>query len=168
MSTVHSEDTARPIVPEMQDHFWTRLTRRESALAWLFLAPGLLILIVFMAYPFGYGVYISMTDAMVGFAGTSFIWYDNYFGRVVLELVRGTAGDLDVVEVVQQVEVAFSLLGAKHNPEWGHLFVFLLKYDSRVETARCGQTANPLARSMPGPIYVRCHAGPRAFARGPA
>lgn len=78
MSTVHTEDTARPIVPEVRDHFWTRLTRRESALAWIFLLPGLLILIVFMAYPFGYGVYISMTDAMVGFAGTSFIWFENY------------------------------------------------------------------------------------------
>lgn len=78
MSTAQTEDTARPIVPEVRDNFWTRLTRRESSLAWLFLAPALIILIVFMAYPFGYGIYISLTDALVGFSGTSFIWFDNY------------------------------------------------------------------------------------------
>jgi multiple sugar transport system permease protein len=31
-----------------------------------------------MAYPFGYGIYISMTDAMVGFAGSNFVWFENY------------------------------------------------------------------------------------------
>ncbi len=73
----------RPVIPDVEDGLLTRLWRRESSLAWLFLAPGLLILFMFMAYPFLYGIYISMTDAMVGFAGTSFIWFDNY--RLLLE-----------------------------------------------------------------------------------
>ena len=51
---------------------------REGTLAWLFLLPGVLILLIFMAYPFGYGIYISMTDAFVGFSGTKFIWFENY------------------------------------------------------------------------------------------
>lgn len=55
-----------------------RISQRESTLAWLFLLPGVLILIIFMAYPFGYGIYISMTDALVGFPGYSFIWFENY------------------------------------------------------------------------------------------
>lgn len=55
-----------------------RLTRQESTLAWLFLVPGVLILLIFMAYPFGYGIYISMTDAFVGFPGEQIIWLENY------------------------------------------------------------------------------------------
>jgi multiple sugar transport system permease protein len=47
-------------------------------MAWLFLFPGLLILLVFMGYPFIYGIYISMTDAFVGFSEKSFIWFENY------------------------------------------------------------------------------------------
>lgn len=67
---------------------------RESRLAWLFLVPGLLILIVFMAYPFVYGVYISMTDAFVGFPGEQFIGLENYRrlldDPVFLKTVRNT------------------------------------------------------------------------------
>lgn len=78
MVSVSTEQAQAPIVPDATDGFFTRLARRESTLAWLFLLPGLLILLVFMAYPFGYGLYISLTDALVGFAGTSFIWFENY------------------------------------------------------------------------------------------
>ncbi len=79
MSTLQeTRPTERVIVPEVQEGFWTRFQRRESSLAWLFLAPGLLILILFIAYPFGYGIYISMTDAFVGFAERNFIWLENY------------------------------------------------------------------------------------------
>jgi multiple sugar transport system permease protein len=70
--------TERVSVPEVNEGLLTRLSRRESSLAWLFLAPGLLILIIFMAYPFAYGVYISMTDAFVGFAERNVIWLENY------------------------------------------------------------------------------------------
>lgn len=55
-----------------------RLSQREATLAWLFLLPGVLILIIFMAYPFGYGIYISLTDAFVGFPGEKIIWFENY------------------------------------------------------------------------------------------
>lgn len=79
MSTLQeTRSTERPTVPDTHDNLWTRVSRRESSLAWLFLAPGMLILIIFMAYPFGYGVYISMTDKFVGFTDYSFIWLENY------------------------------------------------------------------------------------------
>ncbi len=78
MSSITREQPGRPVVPDIKESLFVRLWRRESSLAWVFLAPAMLILVVFMAYPFGYGIYISMTDAMVGFAGSSFVWFENY------------------------------------------------------------------------------------------
>lgn len=67
---------------------------RESRLAWLFMIPGLLILFIFMGYPFVYGIYISMTDAFVGFPGEQFIGTENYQrlldDPVFLKTVRNT------------------------------------------------------------------------------
>lgn len=60
------------------DPLWKRFHQRESTLAWLFLLPGLLVLAIFMAYPFAFGVYISLTDAFVGFAGEQYIGLENY------------------------------------------------------------------------------------------
>lgn len=78
MSLLTTERSDRPVIPEVHESFWTKMVRKESSLAWLFLTPGLIILIVFMAYPFAYGIYISMTDAFVGFAERNFIWLENY------------------------------------------------------------------------------------------
>lgn len=78
MSSLTTERSDRPVIPEVHESFWTKMVRKESSLAWLFLTPGLIILIVFMAYPFAYGIYISMTDAFVGFAERNFIWLENY------------------------------------------------------------------------------------------
>jgi multiple sugar transport system permease protein len=73
-----TEETGRPVIPDTRENVFRRISRTEGALAWLFLLPGLIILTVFMAYPFAYGIYISMTDAFVGFAEKNFIWFDNY------------------------------------------------------------------------------------------
>jgi multiple sugar transport system permease protein len=78
MSSIPTQRTAPPAVPTARDPFLTRLGRRESTLAWLFLLPGLLILFIFMAYPFGCGIYISLTDAFVGLSGERIIWFENY------------------------------------------------------------------------------------------
>jgi multiple sugar transport system permease protein len=78
MRSIPTQRAAPPAVPRVRDSFLTRLGRREATLAWLFLLPGLLILIIFMAYPFGYGIYISLTDAFVGFPGEKVIWFENY------------------------------------------------------------------------------------------
>lgn len=71
-----------------------RIYQGEAALAWLFLLPGVLILLIFLAYPFGYGIYISMTDAFVGFPGEQVIWLENYRrlldDPVFLKTVRNT------------------------------------------------------------------------------
>lgn len=71
-----------------------RIYQGEAGLAWLFLLPGVLILLIFLAYPFGYGIYISMTDAFVGFPGEQIIWLENYRrlldDPVFLKTVRNT------------------------------------------------------------------------------
>ena len=54
------------------------LLEREWFLAYLFLLPGGLILLLFMAYPFGLGIWLSMTDKLVGFSDYSFIRLENY------------------------------------------------------------------------------------------
>src|SRR3954454_23918793 len=55
-----------------------RFWEREAPLAYLFMIPGLIILLLFMAYPFFLGIYLSMTDKMVGFADYDFVWFDNF------------------------------------------------------------------------------------------
>lgn len=54
------------------------LLDREGPLAYLFMIPTGVLLIVFMAYPFFLGIYLSMTDRMIGFPGSSFIGLQNY------------------------------------------------------------------------------------------
>jgi len=54
------------------------LLQRPDVLAYLFMTPGGLILLLFMAYPFFLGIYLSMTDKLVGFSDFSFIWFENY------------------------------------------------------------------------------------------
>ncbi|MBA2520148.1 MAG: sugar ABC transporter permease [Chloroflexia bacterium] len=57
---------------------WERLVEREAVLAYLFMVPGALILLGFMAYPFFLGIYYSMTDKVVGFASFDVIGLLNY------------------------------------------------------------------------------------------
>lgn len=55
-----------------------RWAEREGVLAYLFMVPGALILLLFMAYPFFLGIYYSLTDKMVGFADFDFVGFMNY------------------------------------------------------------------------------------------
>jgi multiple sugar transport system permease protein len=43
---------------------------RETVFSWLMLAPGVLFLLAFVAYPFFYGIFLSMQDRRVANAGT--------------------------------------------------------------------------------------------------
>ena len=47
-----------------------RLLEREGAFSWIMLAPGVLFLIAFVAYPFFYGIYLSLQERQVAKAGT--------------------------------------------------------------------------------------------------
>ena len=61
-------------VPRGRSRWWDR----EAPLAYLFMVPGALLLLLFIAYPFGLGIYLSLTDKMVGFADFDFIGLENY------------------------------------------------------------------------------------------
>jgi multiple sugar transport system permease protein len=54
-----------------------RLLEREAVFSWLMLAPAVLFLLAFVAYPFTYGVYLSLEDRQVAQAGT-FVGLRNY------------------------------------------------------------------------------------------
>ncbi|MBX3069483.1 MAG: sugar ABC transporter permease [Thermomicrobiales bacterium] len=52
--------------------------QREGPLAALFMIPGWAILLLFMAYPFFLGIYISLTNKRLGRSAYDFIGFDNY------------------------------------------------------------------------------------------
>lgn len=52
--------------------------QREGVLAWLFMIPGWAILLLFMAYPFFLGIWLSLTDKMLGFSKYDYIGLQNY------------------------------------------------------------------------------------------
>ncbi|MEJ7763458.1 MAG: sugar ABC transporter permease [Thermomicrobiales bacterium] len=77
MSVLPVEAPARP-AERAKPTGMGRILDREAPLAYLLMFPGLFILALFMAYPFGLGVYLSMTDKYVGFASYDFIGFDNF------------------------------------------------------------------------------------------
>src|ERR1700694_698442 len=46
------------------------LLEREGVFSWVMLAPGVLFLLAFVAYPFFYGIFLSMQDRRVAAVGT--------------------------------------------------------------------------------------------------
>lgn len=52
--------------------------QREGVLAYLFMLPGWALLLLFMAYPFVLGIYLSLTDRMIGFPDYEYIGLWNY------------------------------------------------------------------------------------------
>src|SRR5919112_1667217 len=54
-----------------------RLMEREAVFSWLMLAPAVLFLATFVAYPFGYGIYLSLQERQVAQEGT-FVGLRNY------------------------------------------------------------------------------------------
>ncbi|MCM8747708.1 sugar ABC transporter permease [Thermomicrobiaceae bacterium CFH 74404] len=50
----------------------------EPVLAYLFMTPGWLILLLFMSYPFFLGIWISLTDRTVGLPTGEFVGLQNY------------------------------------------------------------------------------------------
>src|SRR6266705_6634382 len=46
------------------------LLEREGVFSWIMLAPGILFLLAFVAYPFFYGIFLSLQERRVASAGT--------------------------------------------------------------------------------------------------
>lgn len=78
---ITQEKTASALLPSVaKPHLLARLGSwldQERVLGYVLLAPALLLLITFVAYPFFFGLYISLTDTRIGHPG-QFIGLDNF------------------------------------------------------------------------------------------
>ncbi len=62
----------------------------EPVLAYVFMSPGWLILLLFMSYPFVLGIWISLTDRSVGLPGGEFVGLRNYWELLQDSVFRST------------------------------------------------------------------------------
>ena len=77
----------QPPVKQIRDATaWARLKVNRDWLGFWFMLPAAAILILFLAYPLGLGVWLSFTDARIGRSGTfvglenyEWLWGDNVF-----------------------------------------------------------------------------------------
>src|SRR5436190_8751804 len=58
-----------------------RILEREGVFSWVMLTPGVLFLLAFVAYPFFYGIFLSMQDRRVASAGT-FVGLANFTAQM--------------------------------------------------------------------------------------
>ena len=56
---------------------WTRLKKNRNALGYIFMLPAAAILLVFLTYPLGLGIWLGLTDWKIGRDGV-FIGLENY------------------------------------------------------------------------------------------
>src|ERR1700737_1442634 len=66
---VRPEPLARPASAAARPLSLRGVLEREGAFSWLMLAPGVLFLLAFVAYPFFYGIWLSLQDRPVARAG---------------------------------------------------------------------------------------------------
>ena len=72
---------------------------RESSLGVLLMLPGLLLLLVFLAYPFFLGIWLSLTDTRIGMPG-EFIGLWNYADLLEDDIFHQTAWNTMIYAVV--------------------------------------------------------------------
>jgi multiple sugar transport system permease protein len=56
------------------------LLERENSLGLILMAPAVVVLLVFIAYPFVLGIWYSLTDARIGVPG-QFVWFHNFIAN---------------------------------------------------------------------------------------
>jgi multiple sugar transport system permease protein len=76
-----------------------KLLDRESSLGILLMLPGALLLMVFMAYPFFLGIWLSLTDSMIGRMG-HFIGFRNFVDLLSDSIFHQTARNTLIYAVV--------------------------------------------------------------------
>jgi len=77
MVDVAEKTPARRAPQMMEVSAWSQLKSNRNWLGWWFMLPALGILILFLAYPLGLGVWLSFTDTKIGRGGV-FIGLENY------------------------------------------------------------------------------------------
>ncbi len=93
MNTPQSDSAVTAALERRPSQPWfAGLLEREGSLGWILMIPGGLFLIVFIAYPFFLGIYLAMSDSMVGRMGNfvglknfvNLALYDSVFRQTVL------------------------------------------------------------------------------------
>ena len=95
-----------------RSHPLSRLLEREAVFSWLMLAPGVLFLLAFVAYPFAYGIVLSLQQRAVAQEGV-FVGLDNFAANlrdpVFWQVARNTflfTGVATVLKLVGGVAIA--------------------------------------------------------------
>lgn len=102
-----------------------RLLERQNVLAWLFLSPTILILVAFVAYPFFYGIWLSLSDATIGNAG-HFIALGNFRTLLADSIFRQTVGntfEYTFVTVIFKAILGMAMALVLNNPMPAKRFV---------------------------------------------
>jgi len=73
--------------PASAGAFWRRAWEDRTVLSLLCLAPAVLLLLVFLTYPLGLGVWLGFTDARIGRPG-AFIGLENYWSLLGDDIFR--------------------------------------------------------------------------------
>lgn len=84
---------------------WRRFDQwleQERVLGYVLLVPALVLLVIFVAYPFAYGLYISMTDSRIGHPG-DFIGLDNFVQLLDDPIFRQTVANSFLYTIVTTV-----------------------------------------------------------------
>jgi multiple sugar transport system permease protein len=95
-----------------------RLLERESVFSWMMLVPGVLFLLAFVAYPFFYGIFLSLQDRRVASAGT-FVGLANFVAQahdpVFWQVARNTFVYTIVTTILKMVGgLAMALVMNQH------------------------------------------------------
>ena len=77
MVDVAEKPTTRRAPHKIEVSAWSRLKSNRNWLGWWFMLPALGILVLFLAYPLGLGVWLSFTDTKIG-RGGGWIGIENY------------------------------------------------------------------------------------------
>src|SRR5438876_139436 len=93
--TAHAEAT---IVGSSRASVWTRFAQGRGVLGLLFMLPAATLLLLFLTYPLGLGVWLSFTDERVGRPGIyigldnyDLLWTDSVFWLAVFNTILYTA-----------------------------------------------------------------------------
>lgn len=77
MVDVINKPTVRRAPQKIEVSAWSQLKSNRTWLGYWFMLPALGILVLFLAYPLGLGVWLSFTDTKIG-RGGGFIGIENY------------------------------------------------------------------------------------------
>ena len=92
-STISAETTARAGAPRVERERMGRIAvalEDERILGYVLLLPALLLILVFIAYPFVLGIWMSLTDKLVGTPG-NFVGLANYTRLLDSQIFRTAA-----------------------------------------------------------------------------